>query len=247
LLKKLKTLMQPVIAVIGLLEGDKYPTQSLILTLMVLLEEKVNEMMEKGEEMMDTFQCMLKDLKEEIALLWDKLPEDTLISSLLDPRLKSLSAFPENEVLEAWKLLKQEYDIMKCSTIVTNEISVSIIESDSSPLKRKRTDELNEILCNLNKRQKTSSKDEFDLWMELPPVDFRTDILEWWKNNERTFPVIANVARKYLAVPASQATTERSFRTAKKIVCDSRASLKPQRVERLVVWHQSSSFFMEHQ
>ena len=47
-------------------------------------------------------------------------------------------------------------------------------------------------------------------------INFRKDDpLKWGKCHETSFPIISKLARKYLAIPASTATSERVFSTAK--------------------------------
>ena len=37
------------------------------------------------------------------------------------------------------------------------------------------------------------------------------DALDFWRENEKTFPILAKLAKKYLSVPASTANVERMF------------------------------------
>lgn len=47
------------------------------------------------------------------------------------------------------------------------------------------------------------------------------DPLPWWKKQERRFPLVAALARKVLAIPATSAQSERLFSAA----CDQEAGL----------------------
>jgi hypothetical protein len=44
------------------------------------------------------------------------------------------------------------------------------------------------------------------------------DPLAWWKGNERKFPILAKLARMYLAIQATSAPSERIFSVASRII-----------------------------
>lgn len=50
---------------------------------------------------------VIVDLEKEIDFLWDHLPIDTVIATLLDPRTKFFPRIPEHEVTEALKTMKK--------------------------------------------------------------------------------------------------------------------------------------------
>ena len=51
--------------------------------------------------------------------------------------------------------------------------------------------------------------------------------LEWWKNNQMKFPTVAAIAKKFLAVQATSASSERIFSRARRIVTTDRNRLDP--------------------
>ncbi len=116
---------------------------------------------------------------------------------------------------------------------------------------QKRKRESHEILMNFAEKKfkptNTSQNCEFTRYKELPQVEIRTDPLVWWSENEKNFPVIAEIARTYLAIPASQATCERSFSVAKKICTDDRTALTPEHVEKLTLLRQNANNFYEYE
>lgn len=59
------------------------------------------------------------------------------------------------------------------------------------------------------------------------------DTLEWWSQNAGRWPMIAAVARHSLCVPASSATSERSFSKTGHIVRARRARLGDERIRQL--------------
>ena len=71
-------------------------------------------------------------------------------------------------------------------------------------------------------------------YTSLPATkDKNEDPLQWWQKNKNTFPHLANVVKKYMAIPATSVPSERLFSVAGNIVTDKRNSLKPANVNRL--------------
>nr|KAG5685994.1 hypothetical protein BaRGS_028327 [Batillaria attramentaria] len=58
--------------------------------------------------------------------------------------------------------------------------------------------------------------------------------LSWWRVNEARFPLLARMAKMYLAIPATSVPSERVFSTAGDILTSQRASLKPEHVDKLL-------------
>ena len=69
------------------------------------------------------------------------------------------------------------------------------------------------------------------------------DPLAWWKMHDGQFPPIAKLARKYLAIPASSAPSERVFSRAKLIQQRQRWNFLPQRLEAYVMLKHNAWLF----
>lgn len=80
--------------------------------------------------------------------------------------------------------------------------------------------------------QSTEADKELALYKSLPKACTK-DILEWWKQHQTTFPVLATMAKKYLCVPATSVPSERQFSAAGNIVTAKRNCLKPSKVNQL--------------
>ena len=65
--------------------------------------------------------------------------------------------------------------------------------------------------------------------------------MAWWKAHEEHLPVLAKVARKILAIPASSAKSERVFSTGGLVVTAKRGRLSPSKVEDLILLKQNLS------
>ena len=68
-----------------------------------------------------------------------------------------------------------------------------------------------------------------------------SDVLGWWKIHEEHLPILAQIARKILAIPASSAKSERVFSTGGLVVSAKRGNLGPKKVEELIVIKQNLS------
>lgn len=77
----------------------------------------------------------------------------------------------------------------------------------------------------------SSVEGELKAWLSAPPAKKQRCPLSWWREHESEFRRISFLAAKYLAVPASTASSERVFNLCKKSV-KCRPRLMPDRLER---------------
>ena len=64
-------------------------------------------------------------------------------------------------------------------------------------------------------------------------LDLKGDPLLWWQVQQSELPVLAGLAKRYLAIPPTSVTSERIFKTAKLANRD-KPRLKPRNCETLV-------------
>ena len=78
-------------------------------------------------------------------------------------------------------------------------------------------------------------QDELDKYLSMPrqPISVSpgssevNNPLSWWQLNQQMFPVLARLARMYLAIQATSAPSERLFSIASLIIRSGRARLDP--------------------
>jgi hypothetical protein len=77
------------------------------------------------------------------------------------------------------------------------------------------------------RNKKSPIQQEVDRYLEITPrassVD--VDILKWWKSQAEDLPLLAAVAKKILAIPATSASSERLFSSGGNVVTTQRTSL----------------------
>jgi hypothetical protein len=64
----------------------------------------------------------------------------------------------------------------------------------------------------LNKEAKSYAKLQLSGYNAAPSIALTDDPLEWWSRHESLFPCLAQIAREFLAIPASSAPAERVFK-----------------------------------
>jgi hypothetical protein len=289
-------LFEPTLQVISFLEGDQYPSQSLIVALFSVLREqcstemkKLNQVIQKAIDqpiqpmsqhqssqeistsqglsrrqkqsqnkeksessfsessdiealqfLAETDRILYQVLEKWQTVLEDiwhnSLPQETLIAAALDPRFKSLSFLPEEESNEAFESIAKE--VSNCELLLPEQLSVQInskvcetgILKFFNPLPPKNLHHLEE-------------EDELQMYTKMKQPTITTDPLQWWKSHQTTFPVLSEIAKKFLAIPASQATTERAFSTSGNIITKRRSRLSSVILEALVLFHKNEEFF----
>jgi hAT family C-terminal dimerisation region/Domain of unknown function (DUF4413) len=75
------------------------------------------------------------------------------------------------------------------------------------------------------KRRRLQEADELTGYLAEPVIDDKADVLGWWRENAGRYPVLARIARDYLAIPASSASSERAFSGGADLVVKKRGSL----------------------
>jgi len=70
-------------------------------------------------------------------------------------------------------------------------------------------------------------------------VYFKVDVLLWWKERTNSMPLLAELARGYLAIPASSSSSERMFSASGAIVSSSRQNLNPETASALTYIQQN--------
>lgn len=103
-------------------------------------------------------------------------------------------------------------------------------ESDTSSSSEEKTEE--EELRNLMrvKRPKVASNHlaEMHTYFKEDICDMEVDPLVWWAANAARFPVVALIARDYLAVPLSSASAERIFSSSADLLNHDRNRMRPE-------------------
>ena len=86
---------------------------------------------------------------------------------------------------------------------------------------------------------------EIDYYLLSPKVDKTDNPLAWWQCNEKGYPILASLARNYLAIPASSVPCEQLFSIAGNTITKNRNSLAPETAQALLCLRYWLSFVQE--
>ena len=82
----------------------------------------------------------------------------------------------------------------------------------------------------------SASVNEVEQYLAEPLIDLKIgNPFEWWKQNSSRYPILSELARKYLSAPPTSVPSERLFSGVGQIYDDKRSCLKPEFVDLLLI------------
>ena len=87
---------------------------------------------------------------------------------------------------------------------------------------------------NINQEQ-TKIEIEMERYEGFSNPGRNVDVLQWWKAHQSVLPLLANQAKRVLAIPATSSKSERVFSTGGNFVTAKRNLFAPKKVENLIV------------
>ena len=169
---------------------------------------------------------------------WHDSEDIGLVATLLDPRLKSMKAWSDKIRNETIDKLRAEFKIWQ--NIVMADESLDPVErsSSSAPSFMKK-------IFSHSRDQVVNHEIEIDNYLNeiiTPTLPETTDVYQWWHINQRSFPVLSRMARKYLSIPATSVPSERLFSDAGNQVTPRRTRLASEVVSQLLFVKRNSLY-----
>jgi hypothetical protein len=201
-------------------------------------------------------------MKESLIKRFAKLEETkhVVLACLLDPRYKDNAFSSDNTIEKAKQWLKDEVESASAEAHdeetaqevdVAQEAEAEEYTAEQQARKKQRRNEapsgsrIDAIFSSLlgPHAGEVSASDawldeEVRLYLMEPIIDRRKgDPLQWWKQNEQRFKLLAKQARKFLCAPPSSVPSERVFSEISLIYSKNRRSLTGQHAEQLCFLH----------
>jgi hypothetical protein len=140
---------------------------------------------------------------------------------LLDPRAKNSPILSTVQCQDGESFIKEILVKLNASSEIPAQSPVPVMDDDEM-----------DFYAGVD----LSSENEFDRYMREPSENVRTpkELMHYWKIKSEALPHLANVARLVLSIPASSATSERSFSDAGFIINVRRTTLNPENVDKML-------------
>jgi hypothetical protein len=260
ILQQVRDLLQPFYEAQTALEGEKYITRSWLPIHINEIAEHLEQFKQSDDTAVAAAATRLEaDFSERWPAAWNPA---TRLAVLLDPRTKYMVCFKDKDVRQGtWQLLEEEmlavYKLLRTLTTTANDeagsssalpsqnSNVTASQSPTSSISKLTTDlsadpdaddldTCDDSFGDADWELKQRVENEIKLYKRETPIDRKSNPFEWWASKLESLPLMCNVARKWLAVPASSAASERLFSVAGLTVTKLRNRLSAKRVSTLV-------------
>ena len=267
---KLCILLKPFQIATDFMQGEEYPTlggiSRYITTLIEGLQGSVPpphwQLQSSWNSLTDAVKRVRSYILKDMKVRWD--PADPLLgmAAIVHPGHKSLSwlcASDRDKIIrqlrnEMCNVEEQQQENESIDTDVSGE-EEDEMELPSkipriSPATSTSDDDFNLLFGQKKSQQQDNTAQkkvdkELDKYMKEDETDFRKDDpLLWWKEREMLYPLVAKLAKKYLAIPASTAPSERVFSVAKNILQKKRWNLLPSRLSKHIFLRKNSKLLV---
>ena len=126
----------------------------------------------------------------------------------------------------------------RLEAVVDDEVGGESSDEDGHNVELSPTSRLmkkcKQIFDQSNRRNKTKVRMEMEKYELFTLQSKGCKVLSWWNRHQNILPLLAKIARRVFAIPASSAKSERVFSSGGNVVTAKRNRLAPKKVEALV-------------
>lgn len=212
------------------LSGQKYVTISRIIPMMDCLKKEVSSIKPTTEGAVQLQLALLDHLSSR----FDNLEKEPLIAmaTILDPRFKKI-------------YFQSALNAAQAVTQISNQLKQGCSSSEkpaglsAQPPETKRTglwSHHKKVVDAVKKCNDDSTSASHDLkaYLSSDTVPLEIDVLDYWMRQKENMPKLANIALKYLWIPATSVPSERLFSLIAQILTETRSRLTPEHLFRLL-------------
>ncbi|XP_046559440.1 E3 SUMO-protein ligase ZBED1-like [Haliotis rubra] len=252
-------ILKPMKTITTILCDEKHPTISLIFP----LKEKILNMTQAAETDSAFIRSVKTAISEDISKRYIDGQDLLLQASAMDPRFRSLPHVDDARRLAVFGAIIAKTAALADSDSGKVEVKTEIDEASGSmepedglpqlpeasdlkqsvtpDVKEENTSAMDDLFGDVFVTHVQTAKssyarveEEVSTYKAEDCIPLNSDPLQWWQENEETFPLLSKLARCILCVPGTSVPSERVFSTAGDIVTAQRATLRPENVNMLI-------------
>lgn len=221
-IKECHKLLYPFYEMTQIMCSSKFPSISFCYLMILEIKNTINEF--KNSQ---NFKILSQKMEIKFNKHCSSINEDYLISMLLDPRIKLKKVECEQQktfILNKFNEIYTEY-----SNNFFKNVDMKIIKNDSI----KKSGLFDSFFDN----NEIEINDEINRYLNSPLVDKNYDILSFWNNNKKNYPILSKIARDYLCIPATSVNCEEMFSEAGEMITVRRNKLSTKIITKMMCLH----------
>ena len=233
--RDLAATLRPFMDVTELMSASSYPTLSMVLPVLDGLQHVLSTSTGGLDCLRAVFTRLLADKFGDVFS-----DDDLCAATVVDPRFK-LSPFDTDDRHQ--KAMTATIAAMQSVVALQSAPSVATPPPEPVPSTSAQTNATS-IWDKLDRqtpttvtpatRSSASLQHELDLYVADPNIPRSACPLQWWQSHTSTFPVVAEVARRMLSIPATSVASERLFSKAGDVITKKRNQLSPSCADRVL-------------
>ncbi|CAG9788197.1 unnamed protein product [Diatraea saccharalis] len=231
-------LLRPFENVTVILSGEKYPSLSSVIPLVLGLRNAIENKAPVTELGKNLKRSLSAVIEKRLAVY--KTNRTASKATFLDPRFKKKGFTLESNANNAQMWVINELSNMSTDQVLPssspNSPSTSIVSAVTTLGKDDIWGVVDKKIMEscVPPTSYTSAAMMVKQYIELPYLDRKCDPLQFWNDKKCLFPRLSKIAQKYLCIPASSVPSERLFSKAGILCNDRRNRLAPKKVDQIL-------------
>lgn len=149
--------------------------------------------------------------------------------------LDKLQAFETKQL--AYSFLKEEFNNLSG---LSRNSTAEYLSNDSNNSKQKEFDLFDILVINNCLTSSNDDNSELFMYQNEREINRNGNPLEWWCSNRKKYPILSQLAFKYLCITATSSPSERMFSATGQLTSDRRSRLTPDNVDILLFLQKNS-------
>jgi hypothetical protein len=217
-------LLEPLEKATKLLSASSYPTMGDTRFVFECIQSHLGKQMLKDNF---TQRDVAASISQKLAEYWRIMDGSSIASAILDPRIK-LSIFTEETRQSACEHIKVIFETYQENSSNASSPMRRISTSTTNVSRQYFTQLLQGAIPQVSTSvTSTHIASELDRYLALQ-ADDEADPLLWWQAHAKEYPIVSDMARDYLTIPATSVPSEQAFSVAGNTISKTRNRLLPE-------------------